>query len=512
MENYEKNEVDKNFEEPIPFTIDESIARGYVLTKLDKKIKEYFPGEAVNKKLTKTGILSSRALPSFVADWLIKKYSDGEKVDNIGLQRFLDNYLPDKSRAEEIKFRIKQSNERIKLLADFRVTPDIRSGEDLLEIPILDVRGKEGAVISSVINNSPELLNGGMWGVGELLYEPPQANKKDGKIILRDFTPFRPYKANLDYYRKARMNFDSIHEWIDFLLKNMEYDPRSFETIEQKLKMISRLLPFVEPRMNLIELAPKGTGKSYVFGRLSKYGWLISGGSVSRAQLFYDISRQRRGLITKYDYVALDEIQTINFGSKPAEVIGGLKGYLESGTYKISGYPGEADAGFIILGNIPITDSGKPQNSNYFATLPKFMQEGAFLDRFHGFIEGWKLPRIKVGSIGKGWALNSEFFSEVMHGLRNDTTPAAVVEATLSVPSSADKRDSVAVARITTGFLKLLYPHVRSTEDINYEEFETFCFKPAYNMRGIIREQLHRLDEEFSLEMPEITVKEKGRE
>ena len=326
-------ESDESMEENLPETTFDGVGEPheYVLDELDKKIQELFPGESVNKRLTKTGLLSSRALPSFVSDWLISKFSSGNQLDTLSLQRFLDSYLPDKSRAEEIKHRLMSDRSRVMILADFRVTPHILSGEELLEIPILDVTGKEGMVDPIILDKSPELLNGGMWGVGELVYNQPESKKKDGKIVLKEFTPFRPYQANLDYYRKARSKFLSTIEWIDFLLKNMEYDPHSFEDTAQKMRMLSRLLPFVQPRTNLIELAPKGTGKSYVFGRLSKYGWLISGGSVSRAQLFYDISKKRRGLITRFDYIALDEIQSIKFGSNPDEVIGALKGYLESG-------------------------------------------------------------------------------------------------------------------------------------------------------------------------------------
>ena len=164
----------------------------YILNDLDKKIMELFPGEAVNKKLTKTGILTSRALPAFVSDLLIGKFSHEGTLDTIALQKFLDTYLPDKSRAEEIKFNIKNDNVRVKLLADFRVTPDIQSGDDYLEIPILDIVGKEGTIDPLLIKKSPELLNGGMWGVGELLYSQPEPKKKDGKIVLKEFTPFRP--------------------------------------------------------------------------------------------------------------------------------------------------------------------------------------------------------------------------------------------------------------------------------------------------------------------------------
>ena len=506
----EQRDTEKK-EELIPISLDNSKeADEYVFTEIDKKIKEYFPGESINKKLTKKGILSSRALPSFVSDWLISKFSSEDIINTEGLQNFLDEYLPDKSKAEQFKFNIKNNRKKSSILTNFLVVPDIKSDEDYLEIPVLDIKGKEGAAVSDVIKNNPDLLNGGSWGIGDLTYDPPTPGKKDGKIILRDFTPFRPFKVNLDYYRTVRSKNFTTLEWIDFLVKNMEYEPKSFDGIDAKLKMISRLLPFIEPRLNLFELAPKGTGKSYVFGRLSKYGWLISGGTVSRAQLFYDMGRKRRGIITRFDYIALDEISTINFGSKPDEVIGALKSYLESGTFNVMSHPGEADASFIILGNIPISEhTHRPIDTNYFETLPDFIHESALIDRFHGFIEGWKLPRIKTGSIGKGYALNSEYFSEILHLLRQDTTVTAVVEASLDIPKTADKRDATAISRISTGFLKLLFPHVRSTRDLDLDEFDTYCFSPAYEMRGIIREQLHRMDPEFTDEMPDIKVKSK---
>lgn len=493
---------------PTPFSLEGTDeARNYIETSLDNKIKEIFIGEAVNKKLTKTEILTSRSLPSFVSDWLISKFSKGNVVDTIGLQQFLDSYLPDKSRSNEIKHRLISDGDKIRLLAHFRVTPDIKSGEDRLEIPLLDISEKEGMVDSIILDKSPKLLNGGSWGVGEIIYCPPESKQKTGRIALKKFDEFRPFRANLDYYRKAREQF-TTDEWIDFLIKCMEYDPESFDSIDNKIWMICRLLPFVEPKVNLIELAPKGTGKSYVFGRLSQHGWLVSGGTLSRAQLFFDINKKKHGLIAKYDYVALDEIQTISFGSNPDEVIGALKGYLESGLYNVSGYSGNADSGFIILGNIEMNNQRKPISSRYFDNLPSFMQETAFLDRFHGFIEGWQLPRIKVGSIGKGFALNSEYFSEILHELRKDTVPTALIDKILDVPSSSDKRDMTAVIRISSGLLKLLFPNVRTIDDINHKEFEEYCFAKAVQMRGIIREQLHRIDDEFSEFMPKAMVRE----
>lgn len=476
-------------------------------TNLDKKILELFPGEAVNKRLGNSEVLKSRELPSFVADWLIKRYSNGNELDTNALQRFIDTFLPDRNRTELIKHKLIIDREKVKLLANFRVIPDIRTGEERLEVQALDIGGKEGIVDPVILNECPNLLDGGMWGVGELTWHEGD-KKNNGKVVLHDFKPFSPYQANLEYYRKARTKFDDTTEWIDFLLRAMGYDPTSFELITQKLWMICRLLPFVEPRVNLIELAPKGTGKSFVFGRLSKYGWLISGGSVSRAQLFFDLNKKRRGMITRTDYIALDEITTIKFQSKE-EIIGALKGYLESGTWNVGTQQGTGEAGLVILGNMPLDSMKKPQSSFYMDSLPDFMQESAFIDRFHGFIEGWNLPRVTYGSVTSvEWALNSEFFSEILHSLRNDTIPASIVGKLLSIPHESDKRDVTAITRLTSGLMKLLYPHVRSEKDIPINEFENYCFSQAFEMRKIIRQQLHLLDKEFKEDMPDIKVKE----
>ena len=474
------------------------------MVSMDAKLKEIFPSETVNKDLSKKGILASRALPSYVVDWLVSRYSDGNNLDEVGLQKFLDSYLPDKSKSEEIKHRLICERERVSILAEFRVVPDVRSGEERLEIPILDICGKDGAVSSRIASQNRDLLNGGCWGKGELSWTEGM-KLGDGRVFLDEFAPFKPFSANLEYFRKARERF-SLDEWIDILVKSMEYNPEAFESSKQKLLMISRLLPFIEPRINMMELAPKGTGKSYVYGRLTKYGWLISGGSVSRAQLFYDIARKKRGLITRFDYIALDEIQTIKF-DKQEEIAGALKGYLESGEYRVAGYHGEAEAGFVLLGNIELNSSGRPRNEVYISLLPHFMQESAFLDRFHVLLEGWFLPRISENSIVRGYALNSDFFAEIMHELRKDTIPSSLVSKLIEVPPSADKRDTTAVKRIATAYVKLLFPHAKKIEDISPEEFESYCLNPAIQMRGIIRRQLHLIDSEFKPNMPDIQMK-----
>ncbi|MEW6230164.1 MAG: BREX system Lon protease-like protein BrxL, partial [Bacillota bacterium] len=284
-----------------------------------------------------------------------------------------------------------------------------------------------------------------------------------------------------------------------------DYNPAGFLDTSQKLSLLSRLLPFVEKRVNLIELAPKGTGKSYVMSQVSKRGWLVSGGSISRARLFYDVSRGIPGLVSRYDYVALDEVQTISFPDVD-EIRGALKGYLESGEYRVGDHSGVGDAGLILMGNIP--DEKMNEAANIFVELPNAFRESALIDRFHGFIRGWDIPRMRENMRAEGWALNVEYFSEVMHALRSDIAYPAVVDELLSVPKSADTRDTTAVRRISSGFLKLLFPHVTRPGHIDRDQFRAYCLRPALQMRGIIRRQLHLMDGEYHDAVPDIDVRQ----
>lgn len=269
---------------------------------------------------------------------------------------------------------------------------------------------------------------------------------------------------------------------------------RNSPVADEKFAMLTRLLPFVEKRLNLIELAPKGTGKSYLFGRISKYGWLSSGGVMSRAKMFYDISRRTQGLVCNNDFVALDEVQTISF-TDIDEMRAALKGYMESGIFTVGNYEGTADAGIVLLGNI--SQDRMDEYQNMFHELPTAFHESALLDRFHGFIKGWEIPRMHDDLKICGWALNSEYFCTIMHMLREDASYRQIVDQLLEVPAASDTRDTEAIKRICTAYLKLLFPHVRSPKDISTREFMRYCLRPASKMRGIIKTQLGILDPEF---------------
>ena len=352
------------------------------------------------------------------------------------------------------------------------------------------------------------MVDGEKWGIIKLSVLPDDDGKKN-HVEMVDYKPFKPYKSvDIDYLRNARQAF-TTREWIDVILSSMEYDADGFESLTQKLEFVSRLLIFVEPRLNAVELAPKGTGKSFVFGNLSKYGWLVSGGKVTRAKLFYDKARQQNGIMKNHDFTAFDEIQTIIF-QEPAEIQAALKSYLESGKTTIDNNEFSSECGLMLMGNIPLDSNKRPLNYRYFDSLPQSFRESALLDRFHCFIEGWHLPRINEGIIYKGWTLNVEYFSEILHSMRTQSVYGLVFDQIVGKDKDADTRDSKAVKKIAVGYMKLLFPHWTSAQAVDLDEFDTYCLQPAIRRRGVIKEQCHYIDPEFKTTMSNFWIKNQG--
>ena len=195
--------------------------------------------------------------------------------------------------------------------------------------------------------------------------------------------------------------------------------------------------------------------------------------------------------MTRFDYVGFDEVQSITF-EQPGQIQQALKHYMEFGEIKGFDAMLTADAGVIVLGNI---DADRFDiNKNMVAHISEVFGESATLDRFHGFIPGWEIPRMTTGMIAKGWAINTEYFAEVLHALRDDLSYASIVDELIATSSKADKRHTTAITRLCTAFLKLLFPHVQSREDISREEFEKYCLAPAIDMRSVIYKQLCIID------------------
>lgn len=471
---------------------------------LDNKIKMAFSEESVFKNSEKYGVFSGYSIPSFVKDWLIKRYTDeNDNLDEFGLKKFIENNLANNKK--HIKGTLITENKMVTLLARIIVEPDVKKGKLRFSVPDAGLKMNECEIPDYIAREHPELKGGEVWGIITLDYLVPSSKEK-GVIILDKFKSFKPYTVDFDYFSSKRDQF-TLFEWVDFLIRSMEYNPDGFDSFSQKLLFISRLLIFVQPNLNMMELAPKGTGKSYVFSNLSKYGWVVSGGTVSRAKLLYDIARESPGLIQQYQFLALDEIETIKFADE-SELLGALKNYLESGSFTVAKYKGDSNCGLMVLGNLPLSEDKKPLNKQYFANLHRFFKDPALLDRFHGFIEGWYLPRMREELKINGYGLNVEYFSEILNEMRRISEFEHIVRQLLDIPPDADTRDTKAIIKISTAYLKLLFPNVRNVDDVNKEEFKEFCLDPAIKMRGIIKYQISLIDAEFNENLPDIKIKD----
>ena len=497
---------------------------------LENKIKEVFPGMIVLKDPKRSEFFSNLSLPSYMRDWLVMKFSDSQGViDYDSILAYIKKYIPDREAFQIIKYQLMQGSIE-KFLARVRLEVNLKKGHVQFELPDFGGSrgGAKGIVSNEVLDKYANTLlrESENWGIVELALGSTldfdldnsyssssflkdmfggalEENKKEGsqikpnEIYLSGYKPFCPYKVDLSFYKQARKNFN-IHEWIDVIISSVDYNPSGYvdpesgeESEAVKLFFLRRLLPFVEKRINLIELAPKGTGKSYVYEKISKRGWLISGGTVSRASLIYDNAKKVGGLLTRFDYVGFDEVQSITF-EQPGQIQQALKHYMEFGEIKGFDAQMSADAGVIVLGNI---DAEKFSiDRNMVENISEVFGESATLDRFHGFIPGWKIPRLNQDLIANGWALNTEYFAEVMHALRDDLTYAAVVDECLDVPAKADKRDMTAIKRLCTAFVKLLFPNAEKKEDIDPKEFIDYCLTPAKEMRATIKRQLCIID------------------
>ena len=457
--------------------------------------REAFAEVVVDKGLTRSLRLEEQGIPTFVAEWLadreLRRQPEASLAElDAGVRAFVAEHLPRKEHKELLRNRL-FNGDVLSVLDNFRATVDLKRGRQLVEIPSLDEKGE---VDPSVLSQYEGLLAGGLWGAGKLVYVGPTAGEK-GAVWLRAFNPLQAADVDPAYYRAQRRRF-STEDWSALMVSSMGYNPAVYDTPRLRTLLLTRLLPLVQRRLNLIELAPKGTGKSFVFSNLSRHARVVSGGKVSPAVLFYNNSTNAPGLLTRYDTLVFDEAQTISFDN-PGEVVGILKDYMESGRFTRGRQKASADCGVVFLGNIEMGYNGRPLRSVYFEALPSFLQETAFIDRLHGFVPGWEIPKIQADSPATGVALKADYFSEVLHGLRSDGSYDSFVEAhmELSGPGASTMRNVTAIKRLAAGYLKLFFPDQSPTP----EEFEAYCLKPAAELRQRVCEQLANLDPgEFS--------------
>lgn len=458
----------------------------------EQKALDNFSEIVINKSFVHKAGFGSRAIPTYVREWIISHYLDDSEISDIArekIARFVQRYLPDKSQKEAIKNQLFEQME-VQLLDNYSVYVNLAKGDRYLNIPFLD---EDGAFATpQIVQDNDMLLSSGLWGVGTLYYVPKNQDSPRGQVWMREFRPFQLANMDLEYFRECRKSF-STQEWIDFLVSSMGFNHQLY-TERQKILLISRLIPMVEPRYNLVELAPKGTGKSFVFENLSRYV-AVRSGAISPAVLFFNDARKTPGLITRYDCVVIDEAQKVK-ADVSGELTALLKSYLEAGRFgRGSAGSISAEAGLVMLANIDLDHHKRPVNEEIglFRVFPNFLRETAFIDRFSGLLPGWDLPRISKDTPSKSIGLKGDIFGEILHSLRNDISYRDYIKTSMELYNCDDMRDSKAIEAGATGLLKILFPDKDPAE----EEFYRFCVNPALELRQRVRDELCKLDREY---------------
>lgn len=449
---------------------------------LDDLLNKAFGGKVVRKDLTKL-LKEGANVPVYVLEYLLGQHcaSRDEEVIREGLktvkQILSNNYVrPDE--AEKVKSTIRERGS-YKIID--KVTVSLNEKRDVYEAVLgnLGVKGVE--VDSGTVKKYEKLLAGGIWSIItlEYFYEEGQ---KGSPFIIRDLKPIQMPGMDMQELFDGRRNF-SEGEWIDVLLRSTGMEPTNF-TDRVKWHLLVRMVPLVENNFNVCELGPKGTGKSHIYKEISPNSILVSGGQTTVANLFYNMSRRTVGLVGLWDVVAFDEVAGISFADKDGVQI--MKDYMASGSFVRGRDPISANASMVFVGNISQVDT-LVKTSHLLAPFPEAMIDSAFFDRFHAYIPGWEIPKMRPEFFTNQFGLIVDYLAEFMREMRKRNFGDSINKY-FKLGRDLNQRDTIAIKHTVSGLLKLLYPH----EDYDKEAVRR-CLEYALESRRRVKEQLKKI-------------------
>ncbi len=453
------------------------------LDSLDKKVNHVFAGKVVRKDLVQQVKVGAN-VPTYVLEYLLGKYcaTNDERAIEAGLRMVYITLADSVIRPDEAmkaQSRVKERGQQryidkvIVRLDETKYWAElVNFGHRYVHIPDIFVRRYE------------RLLEGGVWCQIDIEFRAEgDAEGKTHPFFITEIRPIQIAALDLEEYLSCRQQF-TTDEWIDLLIRSIGFEP-SFFSRRVKLLMLMRLVPMVERNFNLIELGPRGTGKSYVFRELSPYSILISGGKTTVANLFYNMSTRRVGLVGLWDVVAFDEVAGIQFSDKTAIQI--LKDYMESGSFSRGREELVAEASMVFNGNINQPVDVLLKTSTLFQPLPEDMQDMALIDRFHFYLPGWEMPKMRNEFFTTHYGFIIDYLAEVLRELRRKSFTQSLDQYFI-LGSHLNVRDSRAVRRSVSGLLKLLHPSGEFTEAELREYLEI-----ALEGRRRVKEQLKKM-------------------
>ncbi|NCA74517.1 MAG: BREX system Lon protease-like protein BrxL [Gammaproteobacteria bacterium] len=454
---------------------------------MNQKLKEVFRGKVVNKAHTiNTGV---DEFPRYVLEYLIDNYCSEETFheDMEKVVRRLKETFVYGAEAEKIRHYIRE-NRSHSVIASLEAR--LVETEDKYWGTISAINESFVNIPENIVRQYPMLLSGGMWGTIDLTYDENEIhNKKIRPFKITAFTPFQVSVINLDEYIERRREF-STDEWLDVLVNSCGLDPDGM-TRRQKLLYLCRCIPLVETNVNMVELAPRETGKTYLYRNISYYAHVLSGGKATPAQLFINLNSGKIGEVGVRDAVVFDEIANTDF-TDPRSFVSIMQGYMQDAKFSRGKKEILAFASLVFVGNLDV-QGGLPHEKYYhlFEPLPDFLQVIAFLDRIHGYLPGWEIPKLTPGSYSKDYGFITDYFCEIMHELRRvdllgALRPRFEVVDHAKRTNGVSGRDQRAVMKTASGLLKLLHPDGRVSDGELCDILTVAC-----ELRQRVRDQLH---------------------
>jgi len=455
------------------------------MSQLDDKINQHFAGLVVRKDLVKT-VKGNAIVPTYVLEYLLGQYcaTNDEATIDTGIQtvrEILRKHYVHRNEAGLVRSTIKEKG-RHKVID--RISVALNDKSDAYEAEFANLGIKKVIIDSATVKAHPKLLVGGVWCIAELEYLFTE-DKNATPWVLSSIKPIQLSHFDFDGYVEARKHF-TTEEWIDLLIQSVGFNPQMFGK-RNKLSQLVRLIPFCERNYNLIELGPKGTGKSHIYSEFSPHGILISGGEVTVPKLFVHNGTGKLGLVGYWDVVAFDE-----FAGKQKRVdkalVDIMKNYMANKSFSRGVETLGAEASMVFVGNTDHTVPYMLKHSDLFDPLPEKFHDSAFLDRIHSYIPGWEVDVIRGEMFSNGYGFVVDYLAEILRSLRSHDF-SDLYKPHFRLSDDISTRDRDGINKTFSGLMKILYPQ----GDASVEEIEELL-RIAIEGRKRVKDQLLRID------------------
>jgi len=458
------------------------------MSQLDDKINQHFAGLVVRKDLVKV-VKGNAIVPTYVLEYLLGQYcaTNDEATIHAGIdtvREILRKHYVHRNEAGLVRSTIKEKG-RHKVID--RISVALNDKSDAYEAEFANLGIKKVIIDSATVKAHPKLLVGGVWCIADLEYMFTE-DKNATPWVLASIKPIQLSHFDFDGYLAARKQF-STEEWIDLLIQSVGFNPQMFGK-RNKLSQLVRLIPFCERNFNLIELGPKGTGKSHIFSEFSPHGILISGGEVTVPKLFVHNGTGKLGLVGYWDVVAFDE-----FAGKQKRVdkalVDIMKNYMANKSFSRGVETLGAEASMVFVGNTDHTVPYMLKHSDLFDPLPEKFHDSAFLDRIHSYIPGWEVDVIRGEMFSSGYGFVVDYLAEILRALRNHDFSDRYKEH-FRLSDNISTRDRDGINKTFSGLMKVIYPHGEASA----EEIEALL-RAAIEGRKRVKDQLLRIDSTY---------------